>query len=578
MTRREKTFLLVLFAIAVALRLAYLAEIRDNPFFESPVLDEAVHFRWASLLAHGESWFPGEPFFRAPLYPYFLALLFRLGADGFFFPRLVQLLLGAASPVLLYLLGREVVGRTAAAAGAAAFLFYGLSMYFDAGLLIVAVFVPLVLAHLLLLVRASRRPAPPVSFGAGFLLGLAAVARPNILLFGLAAAAMLPLFRETRRARTFLLPYLIGAALPIAPVFLHNLATGDPVLISWQGGTNFYIGNNPGADGMTAIAPGTDGTWWGGYEDMIRIAEADSGRKLRRSEVSSYWLHRTIRFFRDDPDKAAALMAKKAYLLVNDFEVSNNQGIYFFRRYSKILTVLTAFGFGTLFPLATAGLALVRWNRRTALVSLFLALYAVTIVLFFVTARYRMPIVAVLPMFAGAAIVRWARTLREGVDRRVGISIAIFALAAGLSNSNLYGLDRGKETQGHYNVGVVYLTNRRFEEAIPHFRKALEEEPDYRNARYDLGLCYSYLDRLDEAERELGRVVREHPDFAAAHHALASVLERRGDREGALRELGEALRADPTSAEARAARDRLLAEGRSDSTEAGRDGAPERSP
>lgn len=559
MSSKEKLLLLILLAGGIALRLAYLAEIRDNPFFDGPVLDEAVHYRWASQIARGEPWFPDEPFFRAPLYPYFLSLLLRAGRGDLLLPRVVQLLIGATLPLLLYGIGRRLFGRTAAAAGSVILLFYGLAYYFDAGLLIVPILLPLVLLHLGATLRLGERFDRRSGFVAGLFLGLAAVARPNILLFGALAPLLLLVERGGRRtASRWLIPYVAGALLPIAPVFLHNAATGDPVLIAWQGGTNFWIGNNPESDGMTAIAPGTDGTWWGGYADMIRIAEESAGRPLRRSEVSSYWFRRTLGFFREEPGAAGRLLAKKAYLLVNDFEVSNNQGIYFFRRYSKILDRLMDLGFGVLFPLAAAGFVLVRRDRRTRLLFLFLGAYGLSIVLFFVTARFRMPIVVLLPLFAGAALARWVRIPRTGVDRPVILSFAVFAAAALLSNSKPAGLDRDRFAQGHYNVGVVHLTARRFDEAIPHFLAALEEEPAYRNARYNLGLCYSYRDRLEEAEAELGAVVREHPRFAPARPALASVLERRGDRAGALRQAEEGLRLEPNSPELLALRERLL--------------------
>ncbi len=534
MTPKEKLFLLLLLGATILLRLGYLGEIRDNPFFESPTLDEAIHYQWASNLARHIPWFPDEPYFRAPLYPWFLSALLALSKGALFLPRLIQLLIGAVTPILLYLLGRAVVGRSAAAAGATILALYGLAFYFDGQLLIVPILLPLTLLYLLVLLCAVERPMPRISFLAGVLLGVTATARPNILLFGAAIPAAMLFFRSIRRdtVRRFALPYLLGTAGAIAPVTLHNVAAGDRVLISWQGGTNFWIGNNPSSDGMTAIAPGTEGTWWGGYRDLIRIAEKNEGHELLRSEVSRYWFRRTLRFFEDEPRKAAALFAKKLYLLLNDFEVSNNQGIYFFLRYSKILTFLTSFGFGILFPLAAAGMVLMRWDRKSFLLFLFLVFYGASIVLFFVTARYRMPIVAVLPLFAGRALTRWAGAARGAfrhrpIGRRLPLSIGVFLAALLLSNSNLYGLDRGRMTQGYYNVGVVHLTARRFDEAIPWFRKALDEEGDYVNARYNLGLCYSYLGRLDDAEREFRRLLADRPGFAPAREALGSVIERK---------------------------------------------------
>jgi len=564
MGKKEIILLIALAAAGLLLHGVYLGQISGNPFFESPVLDEAIHFEWASRLAAGEEWAPGEPYFRAPLYPLFLSILFRITDPGFFWPRLVQIILSLANPILLYFLGRIFFPRNTAAVAAIALLGYGVLYYFASSLLIVSLLIPLNIAFLLLLAIASRKPERPVLwFLSGLLLGVSAIARPNILLFGVLLPFWALLLPELRRRYflLFLLPFAGGAALPIAPVSLHNLAAGDRVLISWQGGINFHIGNNPESDGMTAIAPGTEGTWWGGYQDMVRIAEAEEGRALRRSEVSRYWFSRGLRFLRDEPVRAARLLLRKTYLLMNDFEVSNNQGIYFFRRYSTLLSALMSFGFGLLFPLACAGFILIRWDRRSLLLPLFLAAYSASIILFFVTARYRMPMIPVLMLPAAFALHQWSQVRRTGPGRRMWASIALFVGMSVLSNSNVLGLDREKTTQGEYNVGVVHLKARRFEEAIPFFRKALEDVPEYRNARYNLGLCYSYLDRLEEAEKELEELLQRYPDYAPGRVALASVLERSGRREGALLQLERALSVDPENGEARNMWRRLAGDG-----------------
>ncbi|MBN1825247.1 MAG: glycosyltransferase family 39 protein [Candidatus Eisenbacteria bacterium] len=551
---RDRLFPLCLYLFSFLLQIVYLLEIKSNPFFNLPVLDEAIHLRWANALARGEPWFPGEPYFRAPLYPLFLSFLFRIGGAGVLFPRIVQAAIGALGPVLLYRLGRRLFPSTTAAVAAILLALNGMALYFQASFLIVSILIPLDLAVLLLLARSADRPERAALWlGAGVLLGLSAVARPNILLFG-AAVPFWAFALDGRPARTLrraVLPFLLGAALPIAPVALHNLAAGEPVWIAWQGGINFYIGNNPGSDGMTAIAPGADGTWWGGYRDMIRFAEESEGKPLSRRGVSAYWTGRAFAFFRDDPGGAARLFARKAFLLVNDFEVSNNQGIYFFRRFSRILAVLMHLGWGILFPLAAAGAVFIRWDRRRALPALFFLVYGAGIVLFFVTARYRMPLLPVLLLPAATALVEWPRRIRRNRDGRLALSLVLFAGAALLSNWNPLGLEKERYAQGYYNAGAQLLLAGRFEEAIPWFGGAIEEEPAYRNARYNLGLCYSYLNRLDDAERELRTVAREHPDFADGRYALGAVLERLGRPEEAVAEAVAALRLRPDMEAAR---------------------------
>ena len=560
--RREAGFLLFLLLAGAVVHLLYFGEARQSPFFEKPVLDEAIHYEWATTIASGGKWQEGEPFFRAPLYPLLLALILKAGGAGFVLPALVQILLTIWNPVLLYLLARELFPRTIAATAALALLAYGMVFYFDVSLLIVSILLPLDLLFLYLLVRAARSgengPAWPA---AGLVLGLSAIARPNILLFAVTVPVWMALLPRPAGSsfRGRIVPFVIGMLLPITPVFLHNLAAGEPVLIAWQGGTNFYIGNNPESDGMTAIAPGTDGTWWGGYNDLIHIAESAEGRPLKRMEVSRYWFGQAVRFITGDPGAAMRLYAKKIYVLLGDFEVSNNQGIYFLRQYSRTLRWGTLFSFGLLFPLAVAGMMTARWTRYRMILALFLITYSASIVLFFVTARYRMPLIPLLILFAAVALQRFVETIRRKKNiKRLLIPLTGFLLAALLSNSNLLGLERDKFTQGYYNLGVVFLTGHDYEKATPWFEKAIEEEPEYRNARYNLALCHSYTGRLEEARIQLEILINQAPEFAEARESLGTIYARLGEPDRAILHLSESIRLRPDNGAAILSRGMVL--------------------
>jgi tetratricopeptide (TPR) repeat protein len=309
---------------------------------------------------------------------------------------------------------------------------------------------------------------------------------------------------------------------------------------------------------------------------MIAAAESGAAGRLRRSEVSDYWTRKALRFLRERPPVAAALFVKKAYLLVNDFEVSNNQGIYYFRRYSAIFSALGHFGFGVLLPLAAAGAMLMRWNRRLLLLPLFLGSYGLSVVLFFVTDRYRIPLVPVLMLPAGLALVRAGEALHGKRDGRLAGAGALFVACAILAGSNLYHLDRNQEAQGRFNAGVARMEAGKLTEAAEEFGAALRERPDYASARYNLGLCRSYLGDLALARTEFETLLRDHPDHAEGRRALASVAAREGDRDEALRHLDEAIRLNPSFVDALRARADLLEEaGRSEEAERDRERARE---
>lgn len=299
---RNTSQILVVFLVALAVRLFYFSELIHFPLADSPVMDALYHHEWAQKIAKGEGW--AGTYFRAPAYPYFLGFLYKICGVTLWVPRLLQLVLGAFTCVAVTLIAREQFeGKVAYVSGLVAAL-YGPLVFFEGELLVETLMVPAALWGVWLLLRDRL-------FSSGLLLGLAAITRPNILLFLVAVPVLLLVQRGGSRAWRYLLP-LVGAALVIVPVTIRNLiVAGDRVLIASQGGVNFYIGNNPLSDGVTAVVPGTEATWWGGYYDTIRIAEQAAGRSLKASEVSDYWFGRGAEFILDAPIPWLKLMIKK---------------------------------------------------------------------------------------------------------------------------------------------------------------------------------------------------------------------------------------------------------------------------
>jgi len=145
----------VVFAVALAIRLVYLWQSRSSPLFEYPNLDAEFHVTWAKAIAAGETLFPG-PYFRAPLYPAMLGLLYWLAGPGFLLPRVIQCVMGSASCVLVYLIGREAFGRAVGWIAGLAAATYWIFVYFDGELLLEPLSVFLNLAAVWMMLRAGR--------------------------------------------------------------------------------------------------------------------------------------------------------------------------------------------------------------------------------------------------------------------------------------------------------------------------------------------------------------------------------------------------------------------------------------
>ena len=75
------------------------------------IMDAAYNDMWARKIAAGEPFAEGS-YFRAPLYFWFLGLLYKVSGTDYFVIRLVQSVLGSLSCALVYLIGRRALGRT----------------------------------------------------------------------------------------------------------------------------------------------------------------------------------------------------------------------------------------------------------------------------------------------------------------------------------------------------------------------------------------------------------------------------------------------------------------------------------
>src|SRR2546427_12552899 len=90
-------YLLVL-GTALLLRGVYLWQLRGSPMVGIVMGDAEAYDRWAQEIASGD-WIGKEIFYQAPLYPYFLGLIYTVAGHSLVCVRLLQMVLGAASSV-----------------------------------------------------------------------------------------------------------------------------------------------------------------------------------------------------------------------------------------------------------------------------------------------------------------------------------------------------------------------------------------------------------------------------------------------------------------------------------------------
>ncbi|HEX2223887.1 MAG TPA: glycosyltransferase family 39 protein, partial [Thermoanaerobaculia bacterium] len=107
---RGRLLLLGVLTLALAVRLAHWWAVRDQPFFAWLAMDSQEYDRWAQEVAAGD-WLGSQVFFQAPLYPYFLAVLYTLFGRSLDAAYLAQIVLAVAGCYALYRAGREIGGE-----------------------------------------------------------------------------------------------------------------------------------------------------------------------------------------------------------------------------------------------------------------------------------------------------------------------------------------------------------------------------------------------------------------------------------------------------------------------------------
>lgn len=100
------------------------------------------------------------------------------------------------------------------------------------------------------------------------------------------------------------------------------------------------------------------------------------------------------------------------------------------------------------------------------------------------------------------------------------------------------------------NLGLIYVTQGRFADAITAFREAAHRSPDEPEIYNNLGGALSRTGDIAGAEEAYRNAIRIQPDFAAAQTSLATLLASRGDLAQAQFHYRKAMFYEPRSASA----------------------------
>jgi tetratricopeptide (TPR) repeat protein len=515
---------------ALVLRLLHLATILDNPYFTVPVTDEAMYDAWARAIVAGDT-FLRYPYYDSPLHAFFLASVYWLFGHSFLAVRLVQVALGVLNVWLLYRIALRLADPLTARITGLLAATYLPFLYYEGLLEKESVALCLLDASILLTLGALARPTALAFWCAGVVLGLLALSRVNALalttLVPIAAWLQIRNRAAVARATGAL---LLGLVMIVAPVTLRNrLVSGEWILITVSGGQVLYTANNPdNPTGELNPVPGVRPTSLFERIDFHRKAEAETGRAMTPGEVSAYWGRKSLAFSLGHPLAQTRMVGHRFLQFWNREELADNHSFDQFKEFSWVLRAPLP-GYWFIAPLALVGLALA-WPHRRALALPYLAAggYLLSLLPFWISSRYRLPVIGILIVFAALALAHVIRLRQEaGADTGRKMLAFVLGLAAAaafcwqpMSHSHRPTLER--------NLAYAYEQIGEFDRAIAIYERLRAAEQNPENDLY-LSNALGLAGRLDEARALLARLARpgNHPEVRRRAFLFLGDLARR---------------------------------------------------
>jgi tetratricopeptide (TPR) repeat protein len=577
-------WLLALLAAALVIKAIVLFQLGGHPMLQPHgELDTSFYVELAGKIALGGPLAVAEPFVVSPLYVFFLALVFKGSGTSLLAARILQILLGTAATGFLYLTARQWFHEWTARIAALLYVFTGFVTFSEILLLQTALDPFLTACTLYWVSRTQIDDCRWPLSAAGISMGLFALNRPNALIYGLAVAAMIAAVswqRSDRKAKSSAVRtalrrpaiFLAGMLFVLLPNALRNYAvSGEAILISSHGGLNFFMGNHAGADGTYQSIAGITPSIAGQARDVKRIAEEATGRKMSYGEVSNYFYLLAADWIGEHPADALALLLHKIAIVVNRTNVALNYSYAFYGREPTLLRFLIV-GPWLLLPLGLIGLFLP--SQRVGcggywVWASFVPIYGLSVAVFFVSDRYRLPLLVPLCITSAATIHWLLERLRSRRPMRIAVPILVIGLAFAATGWNL-GLNNGLDDeqtsqavllieQGQYKEAQKYIADvaprhthpgilryqagnalaaaDQFEDAITQFRQALEVDPGANAVHLALGRALAAVQRPAEAVPHLAKVFDEGYEPKSAGPLLVWVLSSSGQTAEAVRRL-----------------------------------------
>jgi 4-amino-4-deoxy-L-arabinose transferase-like glycosyltransferase len=395
--------LLFIFCLGLILRLLFVF-----------LLDERIYwfdgFRYDSLarnLVEGRGYTTENNVatsFRAPGYPFFLALIYLIFGHSFLAVRIVQALLDLVTMFLIFNIGKLLFEKKVAITSILIYAIYPLLLYSVSTFFPATLFTFLLALVFYLTLNVKQNPSIFKFIALGVIIGLSILTVPTV-------SAMIPfllfwiiLSRKEKNFRSVLSIVVIISAMvmTMTPWLIRNYVVHKkPLFIASNGGYNFWMGNNPHAK----ISTGNSIP----IPDKLSQKLSNTKSEIERERI---FYQDAFQFIKANPKRFISLTFLKALNLWH-FYPTPTTGYKTNVMLSKALSVVSCV---PILILAIFGM-IFTYSKKKQEVCLFVLLFltfTAVYAIFFTKVRFRIPLDPYLIIFASYSIVHlWERKMKK---------------------------------------------------------------------------------------------------------------------------------------------------------------------
>lgn len=504
--------LLILLLLALALRTAALFSITHSIYNTYLLWDERLYHSLALKMLNGTV--ESTSFFS-----WFLAFLYFFFTPDPLVTRIVNVILGTAICLIVYLTGKELAGRPVGLAACLVAACYKPLILFSVVPLKTTLCVLSFMVGIYIIIKAKKETNRMYPLLLGLITGILANIRPNCL----ALVPFIPLlflwsyrsFKRPIKSTVFILfLFILGFSFYLAPPAAKTIFGGSFFTSSGQAGINLYLGNNlDNPDPYYRPVPFAQSSPSVQERQFTIEASRRLGQRVTSTESSAYWISQIYKTAVAFPPLFLKKLARKTLVLFNRFEAGDHYDIDFIAPFVPFFKI-PLFSFSVIFPLGFAGIIVASRRSKSAIVCLLICiLYGATLVIFFTNMRYRLPLAAILIPFAVMGIHRCFSHLFNKRYGPAAIFIVFAVTAMAVEWLPLRGTD---DMTAYYNTHAIVLNSlTREDEAVEYWKMSSRMEKPY-SAFADLSLAGYYAKEKDTARARLYLDKIDDGSFASA--------------------------------------------------------------